>query len=316
VLDQRVMNSFKRAFTLIELLLVIAIIGTLIALLLPAVQAAREASRRRSCGNNLKQLGLAIGNYEAAHRTLPPGAKWGRWGPLIKRKDHGSMLVVLLPFMEQQAIYNSVDFSRKTIDRQVIAGTQTLIGSQPIASYLCPSDEREALYEGLSPHNYAASRGPTGLFENVMCPCPNPWSDLELARVDDREEFAGPFTRVGLTCKLKDVTDGVSNTIFVGEVRPACSEHARAGWSITNNGNGYCTTLITINYDTCNDEAPDLCQRPFNWTTEVGFKSAHPGGAQFLFGDGSVHFLRDDIDHQGYQYLGAKADGQAEAVEF
>jgi prepilin-type N-terminal cleavage/methylation domain-containing protein/prepilin-type processing-associated H-X9-DG protein len=310
------MKPRLRGFTLIELLLVIAIIGTLIALLLPAAQAAREASRRSSCGNNLKQIGSAIANYESANEVLPPGAKWGRWGPLIKRKNHGSMLVVLLPFIEQQAIYNRFDFSQRSIDRALIPGTTSLVGSQAIDSYLCPSDEREALYDGRSPHNYAASRGPTGVFENALCPCPNPWQDLELAKVDDVKEFAGPFTRIGLTCKIREVVDGLSNTIFVGEVRPACSEHSRAGWSFTNNGNGYCTTLIPINYDTCNDLAPDLCHRPFNWTTEVGFKSAHPGGAQFLFGDGSVHLLRDDIDHQGYQQLGAKADGESAAVEY
>jgi prepilin-type N-terminal cleavage/methylation domain-containing protein/prepilin-type processing-associated H-X9-DG protein len=310
------MKPRARAFTLIELLLVIAIIGTLIALLLPAMQAAREASRRSSCGNNLKQLGLAIANYESANGALPPGAKWGRWGPLVKRKDHGSMLVILLPFIEQQAIYDNFDFSKKSIDDEVIAGTNRFVGSQTIEGYLCPSDERELLYDGRSPHNYAASRGPTGVFENSLCPCPNPWGDLALAKVDDPQDFAGPFTRIGVACQLKDVIDGLSNTIFVGEVRPACSEHARAGWSITNNGNGYCTTLIPINFDTCNDEATDLCHRPFNWTTEVGFKSAHPDGAQFLFGDGSVHFLREDVDHQGYQYLGAKADGQSAMAEF
>jgi prepilin-type processing-associated H-X9-DG protein len=139
---------------------------------------------------------------------------------------------------------------------------------------------------------------------------------MERAKCDDLQEYAGPFTRIGLACKAKEITDGVSNTIFVGEVRPACSEHARAGWAMTNNGNGYCTTLIPINYDTCDDEATDLCHRPFNWTTEVGFKSAHPGGAQFLFGDGSVHFLGEEIDHQGYQYLGAKGDGNSTPVEF
>jgi prepilin-type N-terminal cleavage/methylation domain-containing protein len=308
------MSRRKPGFTLIELLLVVAIIGTLIALLLPAVQAAREAARRSACVNNLKQLGLAISNYEAAKKALPQGAKWGRWGPLPQRRDHGSMLVILLPFIEQQAIYNQFDFSQRSIDDAKAPGSTTLIGSNPIPLYLCPSDEREELYDGLSPHNYAASRGPTGLYENPACPCPNPWASLELAPLDDQVEYAGPFTRIGLSCKLSAITDGLSNTIFVGEVRPICSIHSRAGWSITNNGNGYCSTLIPINFDTCKEDAPDACNRPMNWTTEVGFKSAHPGGAEFLFGDGSVHFYSQDVDHQAYQYLGAKADGQTAAT--
>lgn len=310
------MHSPRRGFTLIELLLVIAIIGTLVALLLPAVQAAREASRRSSCINNLKQLGLGIANYESAQHALPAGAKWGRWGPFPQRRDHGSLLVTLLPYVEQQASYSKFDFTQKSIDRQVIPGTQTLIGSQPISLYLCPSDVREDLYDGLAPHNYAASRGPTEVYANPATSCPDPWSSLSQAPVDDQQEYAGPFTRIGIACKLKEISDGLSNTLFVGEVRPACSLHARAGWATTNNGNGYCSTLIPINYDSCDDNAPDACNRSMNWTTEVGFKSSHPGGAQFLFGDGSVHFISQEIDHQQYQYLGAKADGQTVTIKY
>ena len=115
--------------------------------------------------------------------------------------------------------------------------------------------------------------------------------------------------------RLADVAHGLSSTIFFGEVRPRCSEHARNGWATSNNGNGYCTTLIPINYDTCNDNATDPCRRPCNWNTEVGFKSAHVGGSQFLLGDGSVHFVSENIDHLTYQALGGKQDGKVAQLE-
>jgi hypothetical protein len=115
--------------------------------------------------------------------------------------------------------------------------------------------------------------------------------------------------------KASKITDGLSKTIFVGEVRVGCSEHAQAGWAWTKNGNGYCSTLIPINYDTCDENAPDPCHRPKSWNTGVGFKSAHSGGAEFVFGDGAVHFLNESIDMQLYQYLGAKADGFPVSLE-
>jgi prepilin-type processing-associated H-X9-DG protein len=99
-------------------------------------------------------------------------------------------------------------------------------------------------------------------------------------------------------------------------VRPNCSQHVKEGWAYTNNGNGYCTTLFPINYDSCSEDAPDSCARPCNWNTEVGFKSSHSGGAQFLLGDGSVHLVPDAIDHQVYQYLGAKSDGFVFSLSF
>jgi prepilin-type processing-associated H-X9-DG protein len=293
---------------LVELLVVIAIIGILIAMLLPAVQAAREASRRAQCSNNLKQIGVALHNYEGTHKHYPPGAVWNSGTPAVNR---GSILVYLLPYIEQDQTYEAIDFTLANIDNSVFPGTTTKIASARISSYICPSDPQDEMYWGLAPHNYAASRGPTEVYDNPSCSCSHPWQSLSQAPLDDVRRFAGPFTRVGTKTRVNEVLDGLSNTIFFGEVRPACSEHARNGWLASNNGNGYCTTIIPINHDTCRDTGPDPCKLYCNWNTEVGFKSLHPGGAQFLLGDGSVRMLKDQIAHQTtYQYLGGKSDGQ------
>jgi prepilin-type N-terminal cleavage/methylation domain-containing protein/prepilin-type processing-associated H-X9-DG protein len=297
------------AFTLVELLVVIAIIAILVALLLPAIQAAREAARRSSCSNNLRQIGVALHDFEGNHKRLPAGAVWSNAG--INR---GSALVFLLPFLEELSLYDAYDFKQANVDDTMLSGS--LVGSREISVYRCPSDNYEPVYDGLVPHSYAASRGPTEVYDNPACSCTHPWQSYAKSPLDDRRNFAGPFTRVGVEVGLKKVTDGLSSTIFFGEVRPACSEHAQLGWATTNNGNGYCTTIIPINYDSCDPLAADPCRRPCNWNTEVGFKSAHVGGAQFLFGDGSVRFLDETIDHQTYQYLGGKSDGQIVGTSF
>jgi prepilin-type processing-associated H-X9-DG protein len=306
--------------TLVELLLVIAIIGTLVALLLPAVQAARESARRASCLNHMKQLGIAVANYESAKKVYPPGAIWDRWPPPDKRRRHGSILVHLLPYIEEQPVFDAFDFKQVSIDGAFFPGGTERIGSHVIATYLCPSDDHNGMFQNdlfgyVAIHNYAASNGPTEVYDNPNCSCVHPWKSLEMAPIDNPDNFAGPFTRLGVSTKAKQITDGLSKTVFMGEVRVPCSVHAQAGWAYTNNGNGYCTTLIPINYDTCNANAPDPCHRSCTWNTDVGFKSAHPGGAQFLFGDGSVRFLNESIDHQSYQYLGAKADGNLVSPE-
>jgi prepilin-type N-terminal cleavage/methylation domain-containing protein len=306
-----VMHRFRTAFTLVELLVVIAIIGVLVALLLPAIQAARESSRRSQCSNNLKQIGLAIENFELSHKRLPPGARYSSGGT-----RRGSILLFLLPYLEESAVSSSIDLKSTNLDKDIAKNES--VRSKIVATFICPSDNHEGLYLGSALHNYSASRGPTELYSNPVCSCPLPpeWASLALAPLDDPKNFAGPFTRVGTTSRLSQITDGVSKTIFFGEVRPNCSDHARVGWAFTNNGNGYCSTLIPINYDTCSDDAPDACKRFCNWTTEVGFKSSHAGGAQFLLGDGSVHFVPESIDHRMYQNLGAKNDGHAVETVF
>jgi type II secretory pathway pseudopilin PulG len=295
---------------LIELLVVIAIIAVLVALLLPAVQAAREAARRSTCKNNLKQIGLAIHNFADAYNQLPPGAVLQPGGI-----NQGSVYVYLLPYLEQSTLYNAYNLSQTNIDNATLPGTSTPIGSTVLPTLVCPSESRPSQYFGFAAHNYAASRGPTALFDNPACLCTTfQWTPLVEAPLDDPNNFAGPFTRVGTRARFADVTDGLTNTIFFGEVRAACSEHAQNGWATTNNGNGYCSTLIPINFNTCNANAADPCNRPCNWTTEVGFKAAHVGGAHFLLGDGSVRFLSENINFLTYQYLGAKNDGQVAMV--
>ena len=301
--------------TLIELLLVMAIIGTLVALLLPAVQSARESARRASCLNNLKQLGLAISNYESTRKVYPPGAIWDRWSAPDQRRRHGSILVHLLPYVEQQAVYDAFDFDQISIDDAFFPGGGERIGARIIETFICPSDDHNGRFGYVAVHNYAASNGPTEVYDNPSCSCVHPWKSFEMAPIDNPDNFAGPFTRLGVNTKPSQITDGLSKTIFMGEVRVPCSVHTQAGWAYTNNGNGYCTTLIPINFDTCDEAALDPCHRPCTWNTDVGFKSAHPGGAQFLFGDGSVRFVNESIDHQIYQYLGAKADGQLAKTE-
>jgi prepilin-type N-terminal cleavage/methylation domain-containing protein len=295
----------RSGFTLIELLVVITVIAILMALLLPAVQQAREAARRAECKNNLKQIGLAIHNFAELYNELPPGGVYQSSGDIRR----GSMFVYLLPMLEQSAVYNAYDLKQEDVDDTTFPSGE-LVASTMIPGLLCPSDSHPSAYDDRAAHNYAASRGPTQVWDNPGCFCTHSWTALEMAPIDDQSRFAGPFTRVGTRAKFRDVIDGLTNTIFVGEVRPECSEHVQNGWAASNNGSGYCTTLIPINFDSCDPDHADPCHRPCNWNTEVGFKSSHEGGAHFLLGDGSVQFLSENIDHQLYQYLGAKNDGQ------
>jgi prepilin-type N-terminal cleavage/methylation domain-containing protein len=318
------LQRWKRAFTLVELLVVIAIIGILIALLLPAVQAAREAARRSQCSNNLKQIGLALHNYHDSHNAFPINY----WASNVGR---GSQLSRLLPYLEQRALYERINYRISDSDpTQTLDGTSSgrQIRTVAIPALICPSDPRVA--EGLAPStgsafsNYAPSAGPTRQSDagnpNCLCnatPWYNYWQSLGYPAKYEGSPL-GPFTRGYIPpylCRMADVTDGLSNTIFFGEVRAGCSAHLDSfGW-FRAHGMGMNTTLFPINFDTCHQLSEQLgpgkeCNYYCTWNSEFAFRSAHPGGAGFLLGDGSVRFFAETIDFAAYQYLGAKADGQ------
>ncbi|MEX0865767.1 MAG: DUF1559 domain-containing protein [Pirellulales bacterium] len=316
----------RHGFTLVELLVVIVIIGILIGLLLPAVQSAREAARRTQCANHLKQIGLATVAYGEVHQILPPGAIWKHDGtPVLNR---GSVLVHILPFIEQDNLYEAIDFNTSIHLQKLPDGTE--IRSVAIGTFRCPSDDfpqkqqigaHNAGFEGgtVAFHNYAASLGPGALSRNYWngaantC-APHPFESFARGPAyvyNAYRGYPGPFSRTMMPVQFANIRDGMSNTIFFGEVRPECSRHVQHGWMHSNNGQGKTSTIIPINYDTCNTTAPNGCNNYGNWATEFGFRSAHVGGAYFVMGDGSVQFISQNIDYQTYQNLGDKADGQA-----
>jgi len=320
----------RPGFTLVELLVVIAIIGILIALLLPAVQAAREAARRAQCTNNLRQMGIGLHNYHDTLKSFPPGAIY--WTADMSHPDwqlnRGSMLLHLLPYVEQGPLYDMFDFTSPPAYQQFAVVPST--GSPYIAGtvlpvYKCPSDttaDRNSIHVdgipagSMATFSYAGSRGPTHTGNNPAGPCPEYASYLAYRFSYNSYTPAGPFTRYGsYCCKMRDVRDGLSNTIFVGEVRGDCQSAIRRGWAHQSNGQGMMSTIYPINYDSCQtDLSLGGCRWWQNWSTAVGFKSMHPGGVNLLFGDGSVHFVPETIDHWAYQYLGGKSEGEPVSI--
>jgi prepilin-type N-terminal cleavage/methylation domain-containing protein/prepilin-type processing-associated H-X9-DG protein len=311
--------SRKGGFTLVELLVVITIIGILIALLLPAVQAAREAARSMQCSNNLKQLGLALHNYHDKWQQFPLGAAhWldTDWTSFTK-DAHGSFLVALLPYIEQQSLYDHCDFSTLT-DYNSKVGT-TYVHETWIQTFLCPSDvakywggNKYYWSEGNSTQNqkrattnYSGSMGSQlfdtgGYFGNAFGTGTAYHGD-SIAR----GTISGVFSHLAWGAAFFEITDGTSNTIALGEIRPACSWHARDGWMHVNAL--WNATSSPINSKACcaSGESDDTQ----NWSCEQAFRSTHPGGCNFVFCDGSIHCLSENIDYMTYQKLGDRRDG-------
>ncbi|MCA9102017.1 MAG: DUF1559 domain-containing protein [Planctomycetales bacterium] len=311
----------RTAFTLVELLVVIAIIGILVALLLPAVQAAREAARRGACVNNMKQIGLAMHQYHDVHGRLPYAVidcctpAGGTWVNLI------------LPHLEQQALADQFDLSLDMFAAVNATAVKTVV---PV--FICPSDptaSRPILPNRFS-HNvspqlglwYPVSMGPTMPDACPFCPDPNPsptnwccqgWNYGTTAKPDGTIPAGSSVGMFGRYIKpevsFARVTDGLSNTIMNGETLPG--QCAFDGAYATN----FPVFPTTIPLNTMeNDGALGDGFKSSLWFRTCGFKSEHPGGANFLMGDASVHFFNESIDFRLYNNLGTRAGGEPVTV--
>lgn len=320
----------RRGFTLVELLVVIAIIGILVALLLPAVQAAREAARRAQCTNNLVQLAIAIHNYESANRVYPPGTIEAT-GPIqnVALGYHHNWIEQLLPYLERGVAYDHIDRSVSVYDPK-----NAPVRDLNISGLLCPSSWSASA--GYS--SYAA------VHHDVEAPID----------VDNHGVFF-----LNSAVRYTDVSDGASQTLFLGEKLILSGD---LGWlsgtrsTLRNTGtpinadqavrrvvggmSGPPSTMVGDNFygkegidsfdtlaaspaegegaSSSTTEAPESVAaaspivdgRPTTPTAVGGFSSDHPGGANFAFGDGSIRYITGTIDMQIFQQLGHRADGQ------
>jgi prepilin-type processing-associated H-X9-DG protein len=239
-----------------------------------------------------------------------------------------------LPYIEQQSLYDLYDFNKQSTEgfETVVPSTSRPVSTVFISTYACPSNGSARTYFGNLYHtSYLASAGPVTHPANTNpnglgMPCnAGAWNvyakDPQGVTRSENDPVVGKpvtgvFTRHKVSIPVTSITDGLSNTIYFGETLARCSNAVRSGWSNSSNSSGYCSTIYPINYDSCDENATDPCRSIYNWNTASGFKSDHPSGAHFLFGDGRVVFVSQSIDHQTYQYLGARADGQAISAEF
>jgi len=368
-------RGLRVGFTLVELLVVIAIIGILIALLLPAVQAAREAARRSTCTNNLKQLGLAIQGYHDANGRFPIYAETNpdntRWTRTSTTGGTGGPLVRMLPFIEQQALYNQFNLlftteqdgwgpEIKVLGAYSPSNSQVgqpngFLGELALPNYLCPSVNWSTVYpvtggkfgatdylvclgtpsmskaQGTSPLDAyipVSPYSPAGGWNGYFADCPGWISDDWGGGQSGGLSSNGVFATGNWAARFQDITDGTANTIAMMECPRQCSSGFFYGWtSLWYNGG---STKAPINFPSCLNER-DVTGKLINysgWTTNgsafapwnitdpaMGAKSKHPGGAQVVFCDGSVHFLRENIQYEIYQRLGSRRDGKTVGVE-
>lgn len=298
------MLANRKAFTLIELLVVIGIIGLLVALLLPAIQAAREAARNAKCKNNLKQIGVAIHNYHGTHNCFPPGYVY-----FGKNEPEWGWATFLLPYLEQESLYESLGVDTYRLE-EVVIGPTTSPGSGPpssellkteLKSFLCPTSASGPLCDGRVIRYPPNSSSPPSQWtfwriaaSNYFGSAGNRW---QARSVDTLGVFYG-----NSRTSFGSITDGTSNVFAVGERDKRCQEGGWCGVGLAGNSGFECGMTLTLGmtlYSLNNlskmgtaPTAPEHCK--------FGFASLHPGGANFLMCDASVRFVSDSIESKSF----------------
>lgn len=308
----------RKAFTLVELLVVIAIIGVLVALLLPAVQAAREAARRAQCANNLRQIGIALHNYESAMQTFPPGfisqvtGTWPGGGndPVPESGPGWSFFAMILPQVEQTALHQQINFGKPITD-----SVNQPARSTTLPMYRCPSDTWKRPVTA-----YPTSLNITDLAPVSYVGClggGNPSNAPAYTAMYEQQPFNGMFHR-NESVTIGDIRDGTSNTIGIGE---RSSMFAPNGWA------GVIPTAQTVfspEIAAQRGQTVGQTARPAITMAAVhvrsggpnaaggspgGFWAPHPGGCYFLLMDSSTRPIQTDVDLTVFRALAGRNDG-------
>jgi prepilin-type N-terminal cleavage/methylation domain-containing protein/prepilin-type processing-associated H-X9-DG protein len=329
-------TKYAAAFTLIELLVVIAIIGILIALLLPAVQKIREAAARMKCGNNLKQMGLALHNYHDTYNSFPPAKiNSGSAGRYTAQTSYypgkpfvynHTGFVLLLPFIEQEPLYKQYNFDYPSCNSSwqgmplAMGGLpadhpNALVVGQRVAIYECPSDKAPDVANEAGQGPYARTNARRG---NYLFNC-GYTNDYTLS-YNVGSLYAGAFGTNG-GARVTDIKDGSSNTLAIGESK---QDHTYASYGPYWGSGTHTAVQGYVGGVWTSYLPPDGFNVNFPWGRVVdgksgragqlqyawGFGSWHPGGANFVFCDGSVRFLPDSISFPVLQGLATVNGGE------
>jgi len=297
----------RRAITLIELLVVIAILGVLIGLLLPAVQKVRDAAARMSCSNNLKQAGLALHQFAGDRGAFPPGAVFGPLPEAGISSDalHGCW-PFLLPYLEQQALFNAY---RWDVDFFDLANQPTV--ATPLKILQCPSAEA---------NRFVLMEHPEGAFTNGGQGACIDYGPVEgigpglvlLGLIDPVSDYRGALPMNQMS-RLAEISDGTSNTLLVAEDagRPKLWQAGRYVPGVFSFGGPWASNANPVTISGASADGvtiPGPCA--INCTNNQQPYSFHTGGANFLFADGSVHYLQAAIDIRVLAALATRAGGE------